>query len=572
MAVAAVVLVGCTGLSVDTPVEAGLELGERVQPPVRVVYPGPGIDADQESIVTGFLRAGGASDGAYDVARSFLTTRAGTKWAPDSAVVVLAPGARIRVTPVDADTVVVTAPTSGQISATGDYVSAAPGSEARALIDLTNEDGQWRVSTLPEGFGRWLPEAELPRLIQPFAVYFVAEDRRTLVPDLRWFPLDRLASRLARAQLDPVPKHLLGTVTSAVPAGTRLAGDTVVIDDGVASVNLVVTSPPDDPELRADLVAQLVATVRQDSRVSGVKLLSNGVPVALPGAPEVTKHPSDVGLNLFVPGPAAYPVVRRGTQVRIYRSTDDESSPDAALSVSYPAVPANQRALALSADGRELASLDGPGVIARRWREGREIVLPPFASSMCGPRYDRRGIVWFGGVSAADKRTRLFVQATSQVLSAAPAPVDVPWLVGRQVTELSISPNGDLLAVISTDSAGRGARVDVTGIRRDANGLPQAVGGRLRLGPALTAVRGLTWVSETALATIADGNGSTRVPTILELSGTVRSLPPLADAVRIDATSGGRALIVGTSKGTFWLRSGAQWNSGGTGQLISAAG
>ena len=332
VAVAAVVLVGCTGLSVDTPVEAGLELGERVQPPVRVVYPGPGIDADQESIVTGFLRAGGASDGAYDVARSFLTTRAGTKWAPDSAVVVLAPGARIRVTPVDADTVVVTAPTSGQISATGDYVSAAPGSEARALIDL----------------------------IQPFAVYFVAEDRRTLVPDLRWFPLDRLASRLARAQLDPVPKHLLGTVTSAVPAGTRLAGDTVVIDDGVASVNLVVTSPPDDPELRADLVAQLVATVRQDSRVSGVKLLSNGVPVALPGAPEVTKHPSDVGLNLFVPGPAAYPVVRRGTQVRIYRSTDDESSPDAALSVSYPAVPANQRALALSADGRELASLDGP--------------------------------------------------------------------------------------------------------------------------------------------------------------------------------------------------------------------
>ncbi len=91
VAVAAVVLVGCTGLSVDTPVEAGLELGERVQPPVRVVYPGPGIDADQESIVTGFLRAGGASDGAYDVARSFLTTQASTKWAPDSAVVVLAP-------------------------------------------------------------------------------------------------------------------------------------------------------------------------------------------------------------------------------------------------------------------------------------------------------------------------------------------------------------------------------------------------------------------------------------------------------------------------------------------------
>ena len=62
-----------------------------------------------------------------------------------------------------------------------------------------------------------LADGDVPRLVQPFAVHYVSASRRATVPDVRWFPLDRLATRLARAQLDPVPDHLVGAATTAVP-------------------------------------------------------------------------------------------------------------------------------------------------------------------------------------------------------------------------------------------------------------------------------------------------------------------------------------------------------------------
>ena len=75
--------------------------------------------------------------------------------------------------------------------------------------------------------------------MQPYDVHYVSTSQRALVPDTRWFPVDKLATRLARAQLVPVPAHLADAAVTAVPAGARLLGDAVSIESGVATVNLI---------------------------------------------------------------------------------------------------------------------------------------------------------------------------------------------------------------------------------------------------------------------------------------------------------------------------------------------
>ena len=187
------------------PVEPGLEVGSGTPPAVRVAPPGPVAGAGQESIVRGFLRAGGASDAAYDNARAFLSAAESERWNPDGTIVLLAddtpPSAKL----LDPATVRVTGTAAGTVDAEGRYTAARLGSTVSATFRLSTVGGEWRVSELPEGFGRWISRADVSRLVQPYAVHYLSTSRRALVQDIRWFPADKLATRLARAQITAVP-------------------------------------------------------------------------------------------------------------------------------------------------------------------------------------------------------------------------------------------------------------------------------------------------------------------------------------------------------------------------------
>ena len=120
--------------------------------------------------------------------------------------------------------------------------------------------------------------------MQPYAVHYVSTSRRAVVPDVLWFPVDKLATRLARAQLLDVPAHLAGAATTAVPAGARILGDAVSVDAGVATVNLISSRLQPGEATRENLWAQFVSTLTQDPSVARVSLFVDGVPVDLAGA------------------------------------------------------------------------------------------------------------------------------------------------------------------------------------------------------------------------------------------------------------------------------------------------
>ena len=85
----ALVLAGCGGLSRSGDVQPGLDVASGNPQGIRVLFPGPAAGVDQVSIVRGFVRAGSASDAAYDNARAFLTAQSSEKWNPDRTLVLV---------------------------------------------------------------------------------------------------------------------------------------------------------------------------------------------------------------------------------------------------------------------------------------------------------------------------------------------------------------------------------------------------------------------------------------------------------------------------------------------------
>ncbi|MBM6405989.1 GerMN domain-containing protein [Phycicoccus sp. CSK15P-2] len=574
--VGVLVLTGCGALSRSGPVQTGLEVGSGGTSPVTIVFPGPARDASQEAIVRGFLRAGAASDGAYDNARRFLTPTVSEQWNPDGTIVLLASDAAPTVRQVGGATVEVSAEAAGTVDETGRYTAAEPGSRVTARFVLATVDGQNRISAIPEGFGRWIVSRDVARLVQPYSVHYVSSSRRALVPDVRWFPLDRLATRLALAQLQPVPQHLEGAAVSAVPAGARLLGDAVSVENGVATVDLISSAIDVGQTTRQNLWAQFIRTLTQDSSVIAVRVAVDGVPVELDGIQGSVSSVTRVGFPSPTPPTSSVPpVVRRGEQLSFF-GPDDRGGPQATPTpeaTELPVVPAGFTSLALAADGGEVAAVDPGGDGISRWRAGTRYEVPRFATSVSAPSYDRRGYLWAGGVSGAQ---RLFVVDTrsdpSDPEAAAATPVTAEWLKGRQVLQVKVAADGDRVVVLSAAPGGRNPRVDLAGVVRGEDDRPQRLAAPLALGVGFTGARGLVWVDDETVATIAATPGRGALPTLLSTGGDVQTLEEVPGADAVATTGDERNLYVITAKGDLYVRVGQRWAENGEAGELAAPG
>ncbi len=574
----ALLLGGCGGgLTLDGPVVPGLEVGSETAPSsnLRYVFPGPGLGDGPEDIVSGFLRAGAASDGLYDNARKFLAITTAEQWNPDETLVLLADDTPPATTRVDDTHVRVTAKPAGTVDAAGRYTPAAPGAEVSATFTLTDAGGEWRITELPEHFGRWIQGGDVTRLVQPFDLTYISTSERATVPDVRWFPLDKLATRLARAQLDPVPDYLRGAASTAVPQGSRLLGDAVSIDNGLATVNIVGPRLGPDEVTRQDLWAQFVTTLNQDLSVSRVSLSVNGTPVDLLGLDGPAGSLADIGFPARPTPTLAQPVVRRGAQVTVFDPTGTSAQSAAPPGTGeYPQVPPEYTHLALSPEGAELAAVDPGGDTLSRWQGRTRYEVPRFGSRVGSPSYDLRGFLWAGGVG--DGADRLWVVDTTadpaDPRASRPTPVRADWLADRRVVESRVASDGDRVAILSTDLDGKDARVDVSGVVRGAGGRPEQLAAPMRLSTTITDALGLVWLDTTDLATIATIGKARPAPTVIGISREVRPLPVVPDAVSLTSTGGERNIYVVTSGERLLARSSPGWVDSGVANDLAVAG
>lgn len=555
-------------------VRSGLPVAGADSPRFRVVFPGPAPGASPEHVVRGFLRAGAASEGDYTTARQFLTPDAARAWVSDGGVVIFGSESTLDVTVVSDSRVTLSAPVIARIGADGRYVPAPAGSAERADIDFARINGEWRINGLPKGFGRWLTVADVRRLFQAYAVHYVALDRRTLIEDRRWFPVDHITSRLARAQLAPVPADLQGVATTAVPPGTRLAADSVRVVGGVATVELSVRPRADQTE-RQNLWAQFVATLTQDPSVVSVTLQVDGSPIDLPGARAPISDPATVGfVRTPEPGPRTA-LVRRREAVGPFDPNAATSGQDPRKAPGGPdswTIPAAWTELALSQDGREMAALTKDRSVLSRWRGTEHVDIPGIGTSLSRPAYDVRGTLWVGSAPAPDGASLHSLQTTDWGASVTTTPVPAVWLKGRTVQEVRVSPEGERVAVLSRGGAGD-QRLDVTGIIRQPSGAPDRLADAITLSAGQADLVGLTWVDETTVATLGrPAAGTARRPLLYSLDGTMAVLPETPEGVQLTTTDGERDLLVLTSAGQVLVRAGQLWLPSGPATDVIVAG
>lgn len=572
---AALLVGGCGGLTTEGPVEPGLEVGAEEAPSsnLRYVFPGPREGDEPVDVVSGFLRAGAASDGLYDNAKEFLTLSVAEKWNPDDTLVLLADDTPPTATLVDPTHVRVTATPDGTVDGAGRFTPATPGEKVTAVFTLTDASDQWRISELPEGFGRWIQRGDVTRLVQPYSLTYISTSQRATVPDVRWFPLDKLATRLARAQLEPVPKYLEGAVSTAVPEGSRLLGDAVSLDStGLATVNIVGPRLGPEETVRQDLWAQFISTLNQDLSVNRVALSVNGTPVDLLGLSGPAGSLADIGFPPRPTTPAQPPVVRRGDAVSVF---DPAGAQQSTSSDSYPSVSADYTHLAQASNGAELAAVDPDGQGISRWRGSTRYEVPGFGSQVGAPAYDHRGWLWVGGVGAGDDR--LFVVSTaadpSDPETAAATPVRADWLASRRVVEARVASDGDRVAVLSTRLDGSSPRIDLSGVVRGSGGRPERLADPLPLSTTITAARGLTWVDSLEVASIVRRGSRGWAPSVIGVDRVIRALPAAEGAVSIASTGGERDIYLVTDEGGLLSRNTSGWtDSGRADDLAVAAG
>ncbi|WP_338748273.1 GerMN domain-containing protein [Janibacter alittae] len=556
-------LAGC-GLNTSSTIRPGLQIdGPRPQPLSRTPN-GPTPGATAEEIIRGFLRAGTTSGEGLEVTRAYLTQATAQGWIPDSQTVIYTGDLEIKALGdgayrVDARVV-------ARINADGRYLVSPPYDGAAFDFHVGRVDGEWRIDELQDGFGRMLEETEVEYIYREYPVHYPAVGWNALVVDQRWVTQDQMATRLTRAQLGSIPSYLREAVSSDI--GARLAVDAVPVRSGAAIVDLESESVADDATARKRLAAQLVATLMSLPGVTEVAISLSGAPLDL-GMTAPLTSPEQLGFVDRTQTNTPTVLVRHGNQVvPVEDRLTSVSTADVRRAQSpFPPLQPEWRLLALRPDGKELAAVDGKrDNLHRVLEDGTQVHVSRFAASLTRPCYDYGGVLWVGGSGLGREEGYRLWAINSTVdpdnrADSAPQHVPAQWLGTRFVRAAVVSPEGSRIAVISEDEPGTGSTLQVSGIVRQANGLPTSTSPQgFRIGAELVEMLDAVWVGQSTLAVIGRRDKQEDMqPYLVEVGGPVRAMTQRKGAVAITTTGDDQDVVIRTTKDRIFQRAGGRW-------------
>lgn len=288
------------------PIQQGEQVsGSSVDQFIRVIARPPRVGMTATEIVQGFLDASASFDGDHAVAREYLTPDASARWDASSGVTVYE---GVPTLAESGPTVQFTASQAGQISENGRYQVESPGAEARATFQVVQTQDGLRIDDLPDGL--LLSQTDVDRAFRSYALYFFDPTFEILVPDSRMIPVagPGLATTLVRRLLDGPNEWLQPAVRTGFPDGLDLNIDAVLIDGGVARVDLDASAQLADDAARTALSQQLVWTLRQLPDVQAVDITAAGQQFFVPGVtnPQPRDAWPDVDPSGLAPGSLAY--------------------------------------------------------------------------------------------------------------------------------------------------------------------------------------------------------------------------------------------------------------------------
>jgi hypothetical protein len=537
----ALLLSGCAEFPDRGPVVSARRLeSSGVSLPFFAAPPVPG--ASPRAIVRGFLQAGSDFHQDHRVAREYVSSGR-TQWQAEAPVVVLdgasltvselspagngngaacpppsAPGSATpsRSTPRDGETadVCVSGHQLARVDDVGVMHLASPAGsmddkpDFSRVFTLEVQHGQWRITMPPDGLV--LTQTEFDDTFRALPLYFPDRSATWLVPDQRWFPdfdqsdITPTAALEVSALLRGPAGWLAPAVAPTVPPGTSLTPvGSVQIDGGTARVDLSHRVQEAKTEQRLLLRAQLLATLQALSQqgfatVSDVVLTTEQAKLDVPDGegPTPWTPPATPGVPKFGRDDA----ISYGQNSPLCL-TDKYLVGQLARTAKGDATCTHRQDLdALAKMGLALATSDSAakvfaGLVTDRSRivamtAGDPVQTVVTGAQLTPPSVDGQGWVWSSSASGwvlaggVDRQT---------------VRVAAPWLRGRQVIALRLSPEG-ARALLLVRSNGRTRRdrpvvqALVVGVIRDAAGRPQSLSGPgLAVLPDLTGAVDAGW-------------------------------------------------------------------------------
>jgi hypothetical protein len=572
---AALAVAGCVSVPSAGPVlsyplaqQTSAQNGQNLQ----VIAAGPGNNWTPNAIVTGFLTAAAAIGDQQQVARAYLTPKAGQSWNPSWNALVYATGPNVQAPVYQAKTtrpqpggksvaksgkpaaeqapeqatVVVEGRISASLSGHGTY--AVPSSSEPVgpqVFELVKMGGQWRISSAPSALlltqGQFANDYELRNL------YFFDPNNQYLVPDPVYVPLQAtttsLMNRLVNDLITPPKDWLAQATQTAFPAGTKIAPGGVTLSGLTAAVNLdgAIATAPDQRTLLAQVSAQLLWTLigpgQGGSQVQSVELFVNGQPKYPPGNSQgiPVQHQSEAIYHPATGASSAFYYLDSTGHLWSRDGVDGKQAQIAKIGTGYSQI-------AVSSDGKYLAAL----------RDGSLYMGP-----VDGPLVKRAGSDY--ATISWDPTDNLWTTSGGQILTfrggvspgspqARPIAAYAPPPDGGLITGVRVAPDGVRVAlIINSDELAFGA---IVWQQESGPGLAGAV--RIELSPfnvsdltgaGYTAV---TWYGPDDVVTLS-GTGSTL--TEYPVNGGTSTSQLLDQSVDSITASSGQALIAGLAKG-----------------------
>ena len=549
------VLAGCVTVPTAGPVETIEGQAPECQNCINIDVAPPAPGDDPKQIVQGFLRATSNFQPNYAVARQFLTAGAGEKWAPESGVSIYSGSIQAA-----GDTVILDGRLVGALGPDRTYT--AQDRPWRVNFGMVKEDGEWRVSTPPQGL--MVAEFAFSSFYQRYNLYFVGNGT-ALVPNPIYLPNLRnqagIASVLMRALLSGPSYWLAPAVTSAIPEGTALSVDAVTINDGVAEVALSDDMLSLNDGQRTLMAAQVLYTLRPTG-IQGVTFSVNQQPYAIPGAdPGTFVVTLDSRFQSFDPIPPGVPesayTARSGVVGVTPTLTDTPESIPVAGPLGEGRWPIEQ--LAVSPTAADIAAVTDGGTVLRAGQvaDGRVLTVVQGVTGLLRPEFTRFAELWAMGGRGG--RQRLWVERDGEVEE-----VETSLLGRGAVRAFSISPDGVRMALIRVVD-GRtelGLARIVRGERVRLDGW-QALDVTRSTTPNLSVLRDLDWSDATSLVVL--GGTSTNAPlAVYRVSQDASAItavgePITWDAVALTVSLRNQTVVVLDRGGQTWRDGSTQW-------------
>jgi hypothetical protein len=535
---------GCARIPTAGPVGKSTDesAGNLNAPVFLPAAPQPG--AAPESIIEDFYRAGSGYEDDYAVAREYLTQASSVAWKPDQRALVYREAHVVRTAVENVYNYVLDV--AYTVDADGIATQTPEGTTENIPATLTQVDGEWRISAIPDGTA--IPEETFKVIYGAYPIYFYDPSFTYAIPDVRWFIKNKTVKAMTSALLAGPAPYLRGAVVSAFPSGIKLARESVPVVSGAAQVDLTAKELSEaSTEDRLRMQTQLALTFRSQPDVVNVELRANQDLVRVEDNGSVLPPVQNKGVP-------ARQIAISGNELVRYENNRVSPLPDmqpvSALGPRYPAESPVSQTVAFLNESRTTLYSMVPGQPARALTTRTTLTHPSFSL---------QDWVWTAGPGAVGGTEIVAYRPVGVAEGAAVPSVTLApaWLAGRTVKDLRVSREGVRVLVISEQNGK--TRVQVAGIIRAADGTPKELSAPITLATGTDPDQGV-WVSDTAVAVMKGSAAANVTPELLSLtSGQPQQLAPWPGLVALSAGNGVEEIYGQSSEGIF-QRLGNGWS------------